>query len=316
VDLGIEGLVRLPGGASRESWAFDVVRTSGPNERLVLRRDPPGHQIQSSRGEEFRLLRAAAAAGVVVPRVRWCEESAESLGSPFFLMDFVPGETLARRLLRDADYVRARRALPDQLADALARIHAMDPDAPELAFLPRPPAGKTPAAAEIERYEEIFRAISPDPHPALELGFRWLATRLPATRALTVVHGDFRVGNVIFGPEGLRAVLDWELAHVGDPFDDLGWLCVRSWRFGAEGNPVGGLCEREQFFAAYERAGGRSVDATAVRWWETFGNLKWAIMCIMQAKTFLDGAVESVELASLGRRVAEMELELLALMEA
>ena len=131
-----------------------------------------------------------------------------------------------------------------------------------------------------------------------------------------MVHGDFRIGNVIFGPEGLRAVLDWELAHVGDPFDDLGWLCVRSWRFGADGNPVGGLCERERFFAAYERAGGGRVDATAVRWWETFGNLKWAIMCIMQAKTFLDGAVRSVELASLGRRVAEMELELLALMEA
>ena len=112
-----------------------------------------------------------------------------------------------------------------------------------------------------------------------------------------MVHGDFRIGNVIFGPEGLRAVLDWELAHVGDPFDDLGWLCLRSWRFGADGNPVGGLCERERFFAAYERAGGGRVDAAAVRWWETFGNLKWAIMCIMQAKTFLDGAVRSVELA-------------------
>ena len=292
------------------------MRPGGRGERLVLRRDPPGHQIQSSRGEEFRLLRAAAAAGVVVPAVRWCEDDPRVLGSPFFVMDFVPGETLARRLLRDADYARARDALPDQLADALARIHAMDTDAPELAFLPRPLAGEAPAAAELARYEQIFRAISPDPHPALELGFRWLAARLPTPPALTVVHGDFRVGNVIFGPEGLRAVLDWELAHVGDPFDDIGWLCVRSWRFGADRHPVGGLCERERFFAAYERAGGGPVDADAVRWWETFGNLKWAIMCIMQAKTFLDGAVRSVELASLGRRVAEMELELLALMEA
>ena len=292
------------------------MRPGGHSERLVLRRDPPGHQIQSSRGEEFRLLRAAAAAGVVVPAVRWCEDDAAVLGSPFFLMDFVPGETLARRLLRDADYARARSALPDQLAEALARIHAMDLRAPELAFLPRPLAGEAPAAAELTRFQQIFRAISPDPHPALELGFRWLAARLPTPRALAVVHGDFRVGNVIFGPEGLRAVIDWELGHVGDPFDDIGWLCVRSWRFGADGNPVGGLCDRERFFAAYERAGGGPVDANAVRWWETFGNLKWAIMCIMQAKTFLDVAVRSVELASLGRRVAEMELELLALMEA
>jgi len=129
------------------------------------------------------------------------------------------------------------------------------------------------------------------------------------------VHGDFRIGNVIFGPEGLRAVLDWELAHVGDPMEDLGWLCVRSWRFGADAQPVGGLCQREEFFAAYARAGGAPVDPAAVRWWEVFGNCKWAIICVMQARSFVDGA-RSVELASLGRRVAEMELELLSLTEA
>jgi aminoglycoside phosphotransferase (APT) family kinase protein len=131
-----------------------------------------------------------------------------------------------------------------------------------------------------------------------------------------VVHGDFRIGNVIFGPEGLRAVLDWELAHVGDPMEDVGWLCVRSWRFGADDRPAGGLCGREEFFAAYERAGGVAIERAAAHWWEVFGNLRWGIMCIMQARTFLDGVVRSVELASLGRRVAEMELELLELTEA
>jgi aminoglycoside phosphotransferase (APT) family kinase protein len=129
------------------------------------------------------------------------------------------------------------------------------------------------------------------------------------------VHGDFRIGNVIFAPDGLRAVLDWELAHVGDPHEDIGWLCVRSWRFGAA-PAVGGLCGREPFFAAYEAAAGRALDRAAVRWWEVLGNLKWAVVCIMQAKTVLDGHVRSVELASLGRRVAEMELELLELTEA
>jgi aminoglycoside phosphotransferase (APT) family kinase protein len=281
----------------------------------VLRRDPPGHQIQSSRAEEFRLLCVAREAGVAVPRVRWCEEDPAVLGSAFFVMDFVAGETLARRLLRDEEYAAARAALPEQLAAVLARIHAIAPDEPRLAFLPRPAAGEAPAQGELGRYEQLFRAIAPDPHPALELGFRWLGARVPAPSGLAVVHGDFRIGNVLFGPEGLRAVLDWELAHVGDPADDIGWLCVRSWRFGAE-PPVGGLCGRERFLTAYARAGGRPVDPEAVRWWETFGNLKWAVMCIMQAKTFLDGAVRSVELASLGRRVAEMELELLELMEA
>ena len=307
---------RLAGGASRELWAFDAALPGGGVERLVLRGDPPGHPVHSSRRDEFAVLAAAHAAGLPVPRVRWCEEDPAVLGAPFFVMDFVAGETLARRLLRDAEYAPARAALPGQLAAALAAIHALDPRAPALAFLPRPPADATPAAAELARHEQLYRAVTLDPHPALELALRWLAAAPPAPHAETLVHGDFRIGNVIFGPEGLRAVLDWELAHVGDPLEDLGWLCVRAWRFGADAQPVGGLCQREEFFAAYEHAGGRPVDPAAVRWWEVFGNLKWAIICIMQARTFLDGAVKSVELASLGRRVAEMELELLELTEA
>lgn len=314
-DIRVERLRRLPGGASRESWAFDLVRPDGGAERLVLRRDPPGHQVQSSRRDEFRLLGSAASAGVPVPRVRWCEDDPAVLGAPFFVMEFVEGETLARRLLRDAEYEPARAALPGQLAAVLARIHAMDAQAPALAFLPAPAPGGRPSVGELARYEQIYRPVTPDPHPALELAFRWLANDPPAPAALTVVHGDFRVGNVIFGPEGLRAVLDWELARVGDPLEDLGWLCVRSWRFGAS-EAVGGLTARGPFFAAYERAGGRAVDPNGVRWWEVFGNLKWAIICIMQARIFLEGAVQSVELASLGRRVAEMELELLELTES
>ena len=312
--VAVRDLARLPGGASRESWVFEAAFPGGRSERLVLRRDPPGHQMQNSRAAEFALLGAAATAGIPVPRVRWCETDPAVLGAAFFVMDFVPGETLARRLLRDAEYAPARAALPGQLAEALARIHAIDPAAPALAGLPRPSEGEPPAAAELARYEQIYRAIAPDPHPALELAFRWLAARLPPPGAPRLVHGDFRIGNVMFGPEGLRAVLDWELAHLGDPVEDVGWLCVRSWRFGAE-PPLGGLAEREPFFAAYERAGGARLDPGAVRWWEICGNLKWAVMCIMQARTFLDGAVKSVELASLGRRVAEMELELLELTE-
>jgi aminoglycoside phosphotransferase (APT) family kinase protein len=312
--IDVRGLRRLAGGASRETWAFDAVRPDGTTERLVLRRDPPDHHIRSSRRDEFALLAAAAAAGLPVPRVRWCEDDATLLGAPFFVMDLVEGETLARRLLRDAAYAGARAVLPAQLADALARIHRIDAEEPPLAFLARPAPGETPAAVELARYESVYRAIAPDPHPALELAFRWLAARVPHPGGRAVVHGDYRVGNVIFGPEGLRAVIDWELAHVGDPLEDVGWFCVRSWRFGADDRPAGGLCARAEFFAAYERAGGAAVDPQAARWWEIFGNLRWAIMCIMQAQTFLDGA-RSVELASLGRRVAEMELELLELTE-
>jgi len=311
--VAIEGLARLPGGASRDSWVFDVRRGDGRTERLVLRRDPPGHRIQTSRRAEFDLLRAAAAGGIPVPRVLWCEEDPAVLDAPFFVMEFVAGETLPRRLLRDAEYAGARAALPGELAAALARIHALP--LASLAFLERPPEGTAPGAAELARWEGIYRTVALDPHPALELAFRWLAARVPAPQALAVVHGDFRIGNVMFGPEGLRAVLDWELAHAGDPAEDLGWICVRSWRFGADRNPVGGLAAREPFFDAYARVAARAPDPRAVRWWEVFGNLKWAVICLMQAASVLVGGMRNVELASLGRRVAEMELELLDLTE-
>lgn len=312
--VAVEALSRVPGGASRETWAFTAAH-GGSRERLILRRDPPGHVIESSRRQEFDLLRVAADAGVPVPQVRWCEDDRDVLGGAFFVMDFVEGETLARRLLRDDVYAPARAALPEQLAAAAARIHAVDVSSPTLAFLAATRTDAAPGAVELDRFEDIYRAITPDPHPALELAFRWLRARIPSGPRRTLVHGDFRVGNVIFGPEGLRAVIDWELAHLGDPVEDLGWLCVRSWRFGADDKPAGGLCERERFFTAYERAGGAPVDRAAARWWEVCGNLKWAIMCLMQMRTHTEGHVRSVELASLGRRVAEMELELLELTE-
>jgi aminoglycoside phosphotransferase (APT) family kinase protein len=129
---------------------------------------------------------------------------------------------------------------------------------------------------------------------------------------MTLVHGDFRIGNMLFGEEGLRVVLDWELAHIGDPMEDMGFLCVRSWRFGGP-KPVGGIGEREPFFAAYEAAGGAKVDPERVRFWEVFGNLRWGVICLSQARTYLDGHSKSVELAAIGRRAAETEWELLNL---
>ncbi|MGH7895243.1 MAG: phosphotransferase family protein [Candidatus Binatia bacterium] len=306
----IEGLRRLPGGASREIWLFTLARDGAAPARLVLRRDPPGHVIESSRQQEFELLRSAKVAGVPVPQVRWCGGGDPVVGSSFFIMDFVEGETIGRKILRDAALAPARAVLPEQLAQAAARIHTMDPGA----LGPRVPDGATSGSAELARYTQILHDLAPDSHPALELAIRWLGTRMPAPRRTVVVHGDYRIGNVIVGPEGLRAVIDWELTHVGDPMEDLGWLCVRSWRFGIDDQPVGGLCERARLFAAYERASGFPVDPAAVRWWEVFGNLKWGVICIMQAQTFLNG-VKNVELAALGRRIVEMELELLDLTE-
>ncbi len=315
-EVAVEGLRRLPGGASRETWSLDAVYgPPGAPARvpLVLRRDPGATALESDRHGEFRLLRVLREAGVPVPRVDWLGD--DSLGAPFFLMERVEGETLPRRLLRDAEYAPARTAMTAQLGEILARIHAVDWARPELGHLVQPGENTAPAVAELDRFEQVYRAVAPEAHPAFELALRWLRARVPPARRLTLVHGDYRIGNVIFGPEGVRSILDWELSHVGDPMEDLGWLCVRAWRFGRDHKPVGGIGEREELFAAYARGGGDPVDPAHVRFWEVFGNLKWAIICITQAKTHLDGIVHSIELASLGRRTAETELELLNLIE-
>ncbi len=316
--VSISALRRMAGGASREIWSLDLSYELGgevQTHALVLRRDPPGAAVETRRRDEFELLRAAAAAGVPVPPVHWLADETETLGAPFFMMDRIEGETIPRRLLRDDEYAGARQAMTAQLGAILTDIHRIDPTPELLGFLVQPEAGQSAVEFELNRFEQIYHLITSDPHPAFELAIRWLRQRPPAGARRCVVHGDFRIGNVIFGPEGVRSILDWELAHIGDPMEDLGWLCVRSWRFGNDDKPVGGIGSRDELFAAYEAASGERIDPEHVRTWEVLGNLKWAIITIMQARTYLDGHVKSVELASLGRRTAEMELELLNLIE-
>ena len=315
-NVAIGNFRKMPGGASREIWSFDCAMERGgetTRRAMVLRRDPGAHNISTNRRHEFMVIRAAFEEHIPVPEVFWVSEDPAVLGSAFFIMERVEGETLARRLLRDDSYARARDAMPTQLADILTRIHRIDPIKHQLDFLPEP--GDSAALTEVKRYEENFRRLALEPHPAFELAFRWLLERVPKTPRRTLVHGDYRIGNVIFGPEGVRSILDWELAHLGDPMEDVGWMCVRAWRFGNDQKPVGGLGTREDFFRAYEKASGTAVDPEAARFWEVFGNLRWGIITISQARTHIDGFVKSVELASIGRRTAETELELLNLIE-
>ena len=150
-------------------------------------------------------------------------------------------------------------------------------------------------------------------NPALELGLRWLGQRAPICEQLMLIHGDFRIGNLLVGPEGLNAVIDWEFAHVGDSHEDLAWPCVRDWRFGNDTLPVGGVGELAPYMITYESITGRTIDRNTLRWWEIMGNLRWAATCHVQAHRHLSGADPSVELASLGRRAAEMALEFLTL---
>lgn len=299
VDGPVDDLHRLTGGASRETWSF----RSG-EDRFVLQRERAGAAAAGDRSmeTEAQLLQAAAAAGVPVADVVASGAGDTPLGSGFLVSTFVEGESIARRILRDDTYAAARDRLAPQCGAALAAVHTIDPGAV-------PGLERTD---QVSQYRTVLDDFG-DAVPTFELAFRWLEANRPGGGGETVVHGDFRLGNLLVGQDGLRAVVDWELAHLGDPMEDLGWLCVRAWRFGAQA-PVAGVGSYEALFDAYAAASGTPVDGDVVRWWEVLGTLKWGIMCIMQARTHLDGWTRSVELAAIGRRVCENEHDLLRLL--
>jgi aminoglycoside phosphotransferase (APT) family kinase protein len=292
----ITDLTRLSGGASRDTWRFVA-----DGRALSLQRQRGGDVRDM--GVEAAVVRAAGEAAMPVAELVASSNQSNPLGASFMVLSAVEGETIARKILRDDEFAHAREVLPAQLGTALAQLHSIPLD--------RVPA--LPETDQVEQYRTMLDTLD-QPHPTFELAFRWLDAHRPSSTARTIVHGDFRLGNVMVGADGLRAVLDWELAHIGDPMEDLGWLCVKAWRFGSA-LPVAGVGRYEQLFAAYEAAGGASIDPDVVRWWEVLGTLKWGIMCILQANAHLAGFTRSHELAAIGRRVCENEHDLFLALE-
>jgi len=294
----VENLSRLSGGASRETWRFEA-----DGRPLILQRQRSG-DIRDM-GVEARVLRAAFAAGVRVPELLHSGTGADArnpIGSSYMILEHVSGETIARKILRDEQFATARSVLVGDLARSLAALHTIAPDT--IAGLP--------STDQVQQYRETLDGLNStlgQSHPAFELAFRWLEANRPTDSRRSLVHGDFRLGNVMVGPDGLRAVLDWELAHIGDPMEDLGWLCVRAWRFGSP-KPVAGVGDYDELIGAYQEASGLAVDREVVRWWEVLGTLKWGIMCMIQASSHLTGLARSHELAAIGRRVCENEYDL------
>ena len=304
----IHHLTRLSGGASQEMWSFHLTADAkGP--ACVLRRQPPGRAQEStekklgvSLTDEARLYSRAADHGVPVPEVRHTLAPEEGLGEGF-IMTHVDGETIPQKILKSDALAPVLPKLARQCGEVLPRIHAIPFD--DLDALPR-----LDARAVWNSYRDLYDQQG-HPHPVFEYAFRWLEERLPIDHEMTFVHGDFRHGNLMVDPDGLRAVLDWELAQVGDPMQDLGWICVPSWRFGRIHNPVGGFGQREDLFEGYEAQTGKPVDAERVRYWEIFGSLRWGLMCKSMYSVFASGQDRSVERAAIPRRVSETEIDLL-----
>ena len=297
----VEGLTRLSGGASRETWSFDAVGTGGSRSELVLRRDPPGRPGEpGAMSREARVIAAARAAGLAVPEVLLSTAEPALWGTAGLVMRRVAGETIARRILRDAAYRQARKVLVRQVGEFAAGLHALEVPG----YLPAPDP-----MADLRARLAAFEQAS----PVFELALHTLEAESPPDREPVIVHGDLRLGNLIVGPDSLLAVIDWELVHAGNPAEDLGWFCVKAWRFGVDA-PAAGLGSREELLAAYLAAGGAGITMDELRWWEIFGTLRWGAICLEQARAHLSGAHRSVELAAVGRRVCEQEWDLLLLL--
>lgn len=308
---GIGPLTRLSGGASQETWSFDAQTSTGRELPLILRRAPGGSREGGSTTAvsletEAQAIGVAASVGVPAPEVPYVLRADDGAGQGY-VMARLEGETLARKVLRDAAFDAIRPKLARQCGEVLARLHKADPT-------PIEKLNRIDGPTQLRQCYERYSAYD-QPKPVFELAFKYLQDRLKDPRQVVLVHGDFRHGNLMIHPErGIEGVLDWEITHLGDPLEDLSWVCVNSWRFGVSGKTVGGFGTVEDMLAGYRDAGGAPYTAEDVKIWEVFGTLKWGIMCMSMYEAFRTGFDRSVERAAIGRRSSETEIDLVNLL--
>jgi aminoglycoside phosphotransferase (APT) family kinase protein len=315
----VSNVARIPGGASRETWSFDATWREGGTDvarGFVLRRDPDASLLETERDAEFQVMDAVWSRGVPVPRMYWLEPGGDWLERPFFVMERLDGcEASAQQLITNPRFLKVQPQIVRSFVDVLARIHALDWRELGLDSLPVPADAGACATMEIARWEEIVERQSLEPQPVLSAAFRWLRHHLPPpAQRIVLVHADYRTGNFLADESGeIKAFLDWEMAHIGDPMEDIGWACIRPWRWAGD-ERIGGLMERQEFYRMYEEATGLTVDAAAVRFWEVLGNVKLAAIFLTGGRSFCDGRTASPMMALLGRSVGRLELEIMDLM--
>ncbi len=320
----IDRMFSLSGGACQDNYLVDLEMQGGNepgNYELVMRTDKGGALLSSlNRVDEFAVVKMAHDSGVFTPQPYWLEADANVIGNPFYFMQRIQGKATGRYVVRDKSLNDYRKKLAPELAASLARIHAVTPEnCTDQALRDRLFSSARVGDATAESRVAVFRewlAELPDAHPAIELALNWLEKNAPETDQLVLVHGDFRTGNFMVSPEGLHGIVDWEFAHWGDRHEDISWLCMRDWRFGKNNRPVGGFALRKDFYEAYEKESGAKVDEQKVLYWEVIGNVGWALGAAQQGERHISGADRGIEFASIGRRVCEMEYEMMRLIES
>src|SRR6516162_1770622 len=312
----ITGLSPLRGGALQENWGLDACFCGGAldgKQRLVLRTSAAtGVAASLTRHQEFAVHKAVFAAGVQVPEPLFASEDAAVWGKPFFIMRRVDGIAAPDRITGDPTLDPALPAIAERLGRELACIHTIQPPRPDLAFLT--PYADTGPIQQIARFR-AYLDCHPTPRPVLEWGMRWLETHIPPPAAPVLCHHDFRTGNYMLKGTTLTAILDWEFAGWGDPHEDIGWFCCKSWRSARLDREAGGIADRAQFYRGYELGSGRVIDPRRVHFWEVLASVRWAVIALQQTDRHLSGGERDLDLALTGRRATECELELLMLLD-
>lgn len=298
---------RLSGGASQETYRV-ALSTADGERKLAMRRAPfgarGGIEVGPGLRTEAALFRAAREAGVPEPEIVHVLEDRDGLGEGF-LMEWLEGETLGPRIVRGEEFAAVRPKLARQCGEVLARIHGIDLAATGLDRLLQRHDTEAFVRGMWKQYQDYET-----PQPMIDYTARWLLEHLPPTSDERLVHNDFRNGNLMISPEkGIVAVLDWEVAHIGDPMRDLGWLCTNSWRFGRSDLAVGGFGEIDDLLAGYEAVSGRSVDRGSLRFWTVFGSFWWAVGTLTMTSVYRSGLDRSAERAAIGRRTSECQVD-------
>lgn len=291
-DLVVSNLARIPGGASRETYRFRVSyeRDGARIERpLILRRDPPASLIETERSTEFRAYQAFHRLGLPVPEPIALELEGVALERPFFIMEEIENCSVGS-ILTPEPYGAHREETGEQFFTALGRIAAADPEALGLSDFD---GAKDPAQCwsyEVARWQKVIDEDEREPQPIARAAIRWLKRNPPPpAQKVSVVHGDYRTGNFLFDVEGnIRAILDWEMAHLGDPLEDLGWALDPLWAHGDPSRPAGTI-PRERAIAIWEKASELKCDPRALYWWEIFASLKGLAIWISAAREYAEG---------------------------
>ena len=309
LEVGIKGKVSnlepLTGGASKEIWKFEVSNAKQSTKMILRRGSGIEGPLAIKTADEARIQKEVIKVGAPVPLILAVSKNEEELGDSY-IMHFVEGESIARKILRDKEYKKALPILAYQCGEAIAKIHNVDIN--NFSFLPR-----KPAEDQLEDLYSTYQSFE-QPSPVFEYAYLWLKEQNFGNFQESLVHGDFRLGNIIVNAEGLQSIIDWELAHIGNPLQDLGWVCGNSWRFGKNEKVVGGFGELEDLLEGYNSVSKFKVDKEMVRCWQVFGTFRWGVICLIQAYAHLNGTINSIEKAAIGRRVSETEIDIVDLL--